>query len=114
MPITYKDILMNGIKELDTEYSSKESIDITKKFFEQRFHNELKQYNGDTEKATDEFITRRNLELFRYYIEETFLLYDELYNKKNPEEMNKLYSIRASLRDIHNCLCHVMKGKEYC
>jgi len=116
MPITttYKDILMHGIKELDPECISKETIDITKKFFEQRFDNELKHYNNNKEKATDEFITRKNLELFRYYIEETFLLYNELYNNDNLEVMNTLYKIRRELRDIHNYLCHVIKGKDYC
>jgi len=111
MSVTYKDILMNGIKELDPDCISKESIEITKKFFEQRFTNDLKQYNNNEERATDEFVTRKNLELFRYYIEETFLLYDELYD--GTGEIHKLY-IRRELRDIHNYLCHVIKGKEYC
>ena len=74
------------------------------KFFENRFNIEIKQYNNDIQKSSDEFICRKNLELFRVYIEEIFPLEFEM--NLYTMDQNAFYIKRKYLRNIHNILCN--------
>lgn len=121
---TAKDILIEivmtecdtkNIMQLDEENMSEDEISdrvsmvleiykFTIKFFENRFIKELKQYNNDEKKAYDEFICRRNLELFRFHIEEILPLQFDMGSLRVPGYI--YYTKIKYFRNLHNCLCN--------
>jgi hypothetical protein len=128
---TPKDILMKIIMgecnieniDLDDEEMSEEEIvqniiltelvreifTFTIKFFENRFIKELKQYNSEEKKAYDEFSCRRNLELFRFHIEEILPLQFEMGLIRDSKD---IYHTRIKyFRNIHNRLCIEFNGQ---
>lgn len=93
--IDYFDAENHGLEFESNE--DKEGFELAKKFFEIRFSNALKQYNNDSKRAFDFHMTKQNLELFRYFIEETYLLGQKEVKKEHE-------NIRKMMRNIHNHL----------
>ena len=106
----YKDILSNYLYEyisdcdnLENENQKNDMIEAGKliqKILNKRFDNEIKNYNGDIEKGTDLFITKRNLNILSIYINELYLL--ENYTEHR-------LSIRHHMRCILNNLWMIIK-----
>lgn len=82
---------------LPTESFDK-AYDLAIEILSTRFANELKQYNGNAEKAYDEFVFRKNLDYFRIFIEE-FLFLD-----KTDDEIPFYVIVQRHLREILNHL----------
>lgn len=106
--MNYRDELLNyvqkgkadGIEFFQEEGHPTEALekayDLTFQILKTRFENELRQYNGDGKKACDIFITRKNLDYLRIYIEE-FLLLD-----KEASEISFYKAVRKHMRDLLN------------
>jgi len=107
--ITPKDILMNLIQTAqDDELFQENAIELTNRFFYNRFLSVLKQYNGDEAKAYDAFIVKKNLYLFNLYIEEFIDLQRSTYQSMYPSQWTENpYNmvLRKELRQIHHYLC---------
>jgi len=101
--INYKDIIMRNINELSDEFCNPISIELTKKFFTQRYENELKRYNNDIKKISDFFIAKKNLELFNIFIEETLPLLEKYLIDIDFK------IIKKELRSTHHQLCYTIK-----
>ncbi|MMZ42191.1 hypothetical protein D1872_37100 [compost metagenome] len=81
----YAGLVMNTLMNLRPDTGSEfrnaiikyEVIPITSKYFETRFSNTLKQFNNVPERAFDLYMTKKNMEFFNQFVEETYLLVAE-------------------------------------
>jgi hypothetical protein len=106
--ILFDDGNMNVIEIVNLKSSIKIINEFVIQFFTNRFSIELKQYNNDALKASDDFICKKNLELFRLYVEEIFPLQYKLdMLKVNKEEYRWIMNY---LRGIHLSLCEKIKN----
>jgi hypothetical protein len=79
------------------------AFDLTYSIIEQRFNNELKQYNNDEEKAYDELSARKNLNYLRLYVEECLL--------SDREDIDFYKAVRKHMRDLVNNLYAKMQSE---
>jgi hypothetical protein len=92
-------------------------IPLTWKYFETRFTNTLKQFNNVPERAFDLYMTRKNMESFDQFVEETYLLVAKqihhrqiiplkLMLAKEDRMGDYFYTVRKELRHITHVLHH--------
>lgn len=103
--MNYKDIVMgyfnkDTVREFSTDHH-REGFMLSEEFFKVRFYNSLKQYNYNEERAYDLFMTKYNLRMFNYFVEETYLL-------SQDKVTDRHIIIRKSMRDIHNELQYIL------
>ena len=103
----YKNIFLEFLNECDSKDNKENlspnmeiALDIIKRIVTLRFENELKQYNGNEEKAYDEFIAERILTILNYYVEELYLI-------DKYEDEYKYKGIRKEMRYIVNDLRYI-------
>jgi len=78
------------------------AIEISIKYFNIRFQNNLKHYNNDEIKAYDLFSARKALEYFNIYVEEIYFI--------GKEETQNRFTFRKELRNIINVLHNVVNS----
>lgn len=115
--MNYKDYLLKLINELreSIEFDwTKEDIsnkhydarkkgnNLVRQIITKRFENELRQYNNDSERAYDKFISYKNLDYLRVYIEEMLFLTID-YNEKEFYNMIR-NEMRRELDYLYKCI----------
>jgi len=103
--INYKDLFLNFLNECKCEDNKENlnqnmvvALDIIKKIVVLRFQNELKQYNGNEEKACDEFIAVKILAILSCYVEELYLIDKDIDDYKYVYIRKEMRSVLYSLR----------------
>lgn len=102
----FKDLFAEELKswlewEEITQYQ-KEAIELIEKILLTRFNNEIKQYNKDEQKACDEFIAKRTLNILSYYVEELYFADKDVLSECHYAIRKEMRRILLVLRDVFN------------
>lgn len=116
----YAGLVMNTLTNLrpgaDSEFINEiiryEVIPIASKYFETRFSNTLKQYNNVPERAFDLYMTKKNMESFKQFVEETYLLVAEHIHHRQIVPLQLMLTKEDTLeryfRTVRNELRHII------